>query len=68
MTVPCTRCDRPAPAPRSIEVDPLCDSCIDDLACPGFGDSCGNLLDKEADLCADCTIARLDAHSPRIPR
>lgn len=68
-TVFCTRCGfRPAPAPKSPEIDPLCDPCIEAMACPGFNDSCGGLRETGADLCPDCTMARLDAHSPRIPR
>lgn len=68
-TVFCTRCGfRPAPAPDSIDIDPLCDICLDALSCPGFNDSCGNLITPGNDLCPDCSIARLDAQSPRIPR
>lgn len=78
-TVFCTRCGfRPAPAPDSIDIDPLCDICtramvkvlqeFQDLLCKGWGEDCGNLIDDNSDLCPDCSIARLDAHSPRIPR
>jgi hypothetical protein len=78
-TVPCTRCGfRPAPAGDTIEVDPLCDICtkamaklqreFQDLLCKGWGEDCGNLIDDGSDLCPDCSIARLDAQSPRIPR
>jgi hypothetical protein len=80
-TVPCTRCGfRPAPAPASIDIDPLCGPCsyavadddsVEDLdkgACPGYGEYCGNLLTPDADLCPDCHGARLDRESPRIPR
>lgn len=36
--------------------------------CPGHGESCGNPLSVDNDLCSDCGMARLDAQSPRIPR
>ncbi|MEU0214083.1 hypothetical protein ABZ281_02805 [Streptomyces sp. NPDC006265] len=35
-------------------------------ACPGWGEECGNEMEKEADLCPDCYMARLDVQSPRI--
>lgn len=38
----------------------------DEGGCPGWNDSCGNMLEGDADLCPDCTMARLDAQSPRI--
>lgn len=34
-------------------------------ACPGWGEDCGT--QTESDLCGDCTMARMDAQSPRIP-
>jgi hypothetical protein len=75
ITALCTRCGiNEAPLPTSIEVDPLCLSCdegdedLDKGACPGYGEYCGNLLAPADDLCPDCTMARLNAQSPRIPR
>lgn len=81
--VPCTRCGiKPALAPKSIEEDPVCEDCKIELArqtemirdfsndeggCPGYNDSCGNILGEGEDLCPDCTLARLDAESPREP-
>ncbi|MFF6979508.1 hypothetical protein ACFZAV_17555 [Streptomyces sp. NPDC008343] len=35
--------------------------------CPGWGEECGNETEREADLCPDCRMARLDAQSPQIP-
>jgi hypothetical protein len=35
--------------------------------CPGWGEDCGNHV-TAGDLCPDCTVARLDAQSPRISR
>lgn len=37
--------------------------------CPGFGEECGTPVKHHNDsvLCPDCTMARLDAQSPRIP-
>ncbi|MFD9774215.1 hypothetical protein ACFWXE_28370 [[Kitasatospora] papulosa] len=35
--------------------------------CPGWGEECGNKTEENADLCADCRMARLDTQSPRIP-
>lgn len=65
----CTRCGiNEAPTPLRLEIDPLCEACIGQLACPGWDDSCGNLREEGADLCPDCTMARLNAQSPRIPR
>lgn len=81
-TVPCTRCGKnPAPAPTSIEVDPLCADCLrtmnrtvpafhtDDFKdCPGYNADCGTKIHFQDDLCADCFTARLDDQSPRISR
>ena len=33
-------------------------------ACPGYGEDCGTLT--MSDLCPDCTLARMDAQSPRV--
>lgn len=70
----CTRCGiLPAPTPDSIEEDPICIPCALDgppLECPGYAvPECGNRLPRRSsDLCPDCSTARLDAESPRIPR
>lgn len=62
----CTRCGiNEAPSPARPEIDPLCDPCIEVLACPGWDDSCANLREEAADLCGDCLLGRLDAQSPR---
>lgn len=34
--------------------------------CKGFGEACGSPT-GDSDLCPDCTTARLDVQSPRIP-
>lgn len=108
---PCTRCGtKPAFRDDSIEVDPICADCNQEMLraevgeptesicrdcskqvtrvtkgeglcadceetaldegryCPGWGDSCGNLCTLDSDLCPDCTMARMDAQSPRIPQ
>jgi len=58
-TVLCTRCGiNQAPAPSSIEVDPLCDNCVEELACPGFDDSCSNLKVDGKRYCEDCEEKR----------
>lgn len=93
ITALCTVCGiNEAPMPESIEIDPICDSCLgnnadetphtiagfpiptlvrefnnDEGGCPGWNDSCGNDI-EDGDLCPDCTMARLDAQSPRIQR
>ncbi|GGX51422.1 hypothetical protein GCM10010341_86150 [Streptomyces noursei] len=36
--------------------------------CPGWGEECGNEIERGSDLCPDCAMGRLDAQSPRIPR
>lgn len=36
--------------------------------CPGWGESCGNSMTPHDDLCPDCTMGRMDAQSPRIPK
>lgn len=81
-TVPCTRCGiHPAPAPTSLDIDPLCFACQETLAvaygsdlraskgCPSWGvdEDCGGPLMPGSDLCGDCHMARCDAESPRIP-
>lgn len=35
--------------------------------CKGWGEECGNPTGGE-DLCPDCLMARMDAHSPRLAR
>ena len=111
-TVLCTNCGiNEAPAPESVEVDPLCPACANNLPifaqvgapkepkpcadcskyktkltteglcadceelameenryCPGWNDSCSQLLPKGNDLCPDCTMGRMNAQSPRIPQ
>lgn len=83
-TVLCTSCGiNEVPAPDSIEVDPICKECEKEQdkaqqevtynfsnyegGCPGWNDSCGNKV-EDGDLCPDCTMARLDAQSPRLQR
>jgi hypothetical protein len=34
--------------------------------CPGYGEKCG--VPTKTDLCSDCTTARMDDQSPRIPQ
>jgi hypothetical protein len=68
----CTRCGiNEAPAPDSIEDDPICIPCALDgppRTCPGYGpEECGNAPQGDSDLCPDCLMARLDAESPRTP-
>lgn len=40
----------------------------DEGGCPGWNDSCGNILELGTDLCPDCTIGRMTQQSPRIPQ
>lgn len=47
---------------------PHAEAYIDRISCKGYGDSCGNITVRGSDLCPDCTGARLDAQSPRIPQ
>lgn len=37
--------------------------------CRGYGEECGTPVKHhgDSDLCPDCTVARMDAQSPRIP-
>lgn len=63
LLITCTRCTawvRP-PIDPSVEVDPLCEACLQELqGCPGFNvPECGNPT-PDCDLCGDCTRARLD--------
>jgi hypothetical protein len=37
------------------------------VLCKGYGEECGNEIKGSSDLCPDCTTARLDVQSPRIP-
>lgn len=49
------------------EVEAEEDLAYETRGCPGWNDSCGNLMaTPEADLCGDCHAARLDYQSPRI--
>jgi hypothetical protein len=37
------------------------------VLCKGWSEACGNEIKGSSDLCPDCTMARLDVQSPRIP-
>lgn len=74
-TTLCARCGKKeVPIPASVEEDPICAECQlsvypftnDENGCPGWNDSCGNLLGEDADLCPDCTMGRMNHQSPRI--
>ena len=60
--------DRPAPSNLPAPNTPLYEFNNDEGGCPGWNDSCGNMLPEGDDLCPDCTMGRLDAQSPRIPK
>lgn len=58
--------NRPAPQDLPTPDTPIYDLSNDEGGCPGWNDSCDNVIEGDADLCPDCTMGRMNAQSPRI--